>query len=356
LSRYAFLVRLFFQRLSPLTFAFVLLGVGSSIVSFACGSEAPNDAPPDDEPLAIDSGMLDVSAPPPDVSVADAVVDDAGVIDAGYMDVTSDARLDSASDACASGCGATCATKCAYLGACVTDADCQSGLRCGQQKQCVYPRSCADVPKNTPPGLVQLKPDAFTPVLGAYCANGWALVYSSVGDPAGKTTEFWDIRYADRLTRKGTADPNQNYYDGAIYKVATEYRDEMVDLKDSTFELLYATATSIDLNTMRFNNPKFVRGNADVFAGQFASGWASRDYDGDTYPPQSCALEYVGVTQHYSSCWSYNLGADAEQPYLDGGWGPHVASPVIVSVGAFGDGTVYSRVKRLTRWAAWGTP
>jgi hypothetical protein len=349
-------VRLSLQALSPLTIALVLLVVGSSVVSFACGSDASKDAPPDDGPSAIDSGTLDVSVPPPDVIVADAIVDDTGIIDAGYMDVVSDVRADGASDACASGCGATCATKCAYLGACSTDADCERGLRCGQQRQCVYARSCADVPKNTPPSLVQLKPDAFTPVFDAYCVNGWALVYSSVGDPAGKTTEFWDIRYADRFKRKGTADLNQNYYDGAIYKVATEYRDEMVDLMDSTFELLVATATSIDQNAMRFANPKLVRGNPSVFADQFASGWASRDFDGDTLPPKSCAIEYLGVTQHYSSCWSYNLGADAEQPYLDGGWGPHVSAPVIAMLGAATDGSAYSRVKRITRWAAWGMP
>jgi hypothetical protein len=88
-----------------------------------------------------------------------------------------------------------------------------------------------------------------------------------------------------------------------------------------------------------------------MYHAQFATGWASSDADRDIYT-SSCATLYAGVTQHYSNCWSYSLGADAENaPYEDGGWGPHVYAPsTLANLGLISDGTNYSRVRRILRW------
>jgi hypothetical protein len=59
------------------------------------------------------------------------------------------------------------------------------------------------------------------------------------------------------------------------------------------------------------------------------------------------------VTQHYANCWAYNLGADAEEPIADGTVGPHVHSGTLTAMGLHQDGSAYSRVRRITRFAKW---
>lgn len=88
---------------------------------------------------------------------------------------------------------------------------------------------------------------------------------------------------------------------------------------------LLATATSFDSNPasagfMKFSGATMVSGDTNIFNAQFASGFSAPDFDNDTHTA-NCAIDYSGVSQHYSVCWSYNLGSDADTPYYDGGVG-----------------------------------
>jgi hypothetical protein len=116
------------------------------------------------------------------------------------------------------------------------------------------------------------------------------------------------------------------------------------------------SATGFDQASMAFIAPSKVSGSDGVFVNQFASGWSSRDHDADTYV-ENCATRFGDVAQHYSACWSYNLGADAdgEPPFLDGGVGPHVNNGILAELGlaAQPDGGSYSRVGRIARFARW---
>ncbi len=191
--------------------------------------------------------------------------------------------------------------------------------------------------------------DPFT----AYCDmegtdGGWTMVYNSV--LAAGTAEFWDIAYADRFKRRGRPSLSRNYYDGSIYLLGRTYKDVFEDLHEKVVVGLVATTTGINTTTMRFNGPVRVSGSTNIYANQFASGWSAPDYDGDV-SAVNCATNYGRVTQHYSDCWSYNLGGDADANVYDSGVGPHVATGTLA--GFYSDGSAYTRVRRISRFAKW---
>ncbi|WP_437596197.1 fibrinogen-like YCDxxxxGGGW domain-containing protein [Sorangium sp. So ce590] len=234
------------------------------------------------------------------------------------------------------------------------DEDCDGVVNQG----CVYP-SCADVPPGLPSGVVLLDLDGPgpEPEFPAYCdlatdGGGWALVYNSVGSEAGATLPFWNIPYAERLGTRGAPDISQNFYRGSLYFIGREYRDEIEDIEGTVKEAMRATAEGIDSATMKLLRPAHVSGNADIYVAHFLSGWSSHDHDGDP-DPGNCALEFLNVTQHYAQCWEYNLGADADEPLDDGGWGPHLGAHIAERLGLAGDDTRFTRVRRISRWTRW---
>jgi hypothetical protein len=166
---------------------------------------------------------------------------------------------------------------------------------------------------------------------------------------------FWQFKYADRLKQLGTLAVDQNYYNGALYLIGKEYMDVFVDLQDKIAVAAVMTATSFNAATMQFTMPKLTVGNAQVFNGQFASGWSAEDLDGDAAPTANCATLYSKIAQHYSKCGAYNLGSDADDPPLDGGVGPHVTNAVLTALGLAlqTNGGVYSQVKRIARFTRW---
>ncbi|WP_437685999.1 fibrinogen-like YCDxxxxGGGW domain-containing protein [Sorangium sp. So ce176] len=234
------------------------------------------------------------------------------------------------------------------------DEDCDGVVN----KGCTYAR-CGDVPRGLPSDVYALDPDGPgpEPEFDAYCdlvtdGGGWALLYNSVGSEAGKTLPFWNIPYAERLGTRGEPAPGQNFYRGSLYLVGREYRDEIEDLEGTVEEVLRATAEGIDAETMRLLRPAHVAGSADIFVAHFMSGWSSRDHDGDP-SPGNCALLHQNVTQHYAQCWEYNLGSDADDPFNDGGWGPHLGTHIAERLALASDGTLHTRVRRISRWTRW---
>ncbi|RKH63172.1 fibrinogen-like YCDxxxxGGGW domain-containing protein [Corallococcus aberystwythensis] len=212
-------------------------------------------------------------------------------------------------------------------------------------------------------GVYFLKPDG-TQALTTYCdmetqGGGWAMVYNSV--LGTNTTDFWNIPYADRLGRRGRASLDSNFYDGSLYTYrktefvdSVRYMDVVEDLRGKTVILFTARIDGFNTSTMRFQGPQQIGdGSSAVYSRQFASGWASPDYDGDATPVVQCSANYANVTQHYDGCWVYNLGADAELPVEDGRVGPHLNSSVAVERGLVTDGTVHTRVRRITRFVRW---
>lgn len=190
--------------------------------------------------------------------------------------------------------------------------------------------------------------------------GGWAMVYNSV--LGINTMDFWFISYLQRLNRKGTPDINSNFYDGALYQTANaEYLDLITDLHDLTVVGLHASATGINPATMRFTQPQMLlpsnAGTLSIFQQQFAAGWSSVDFDGDDIDSKNCAAFYGGITQHYSDCWFYSLGADNDDAagggVTDGRVGPHVLFTTLSQLGLFSDGSFHSRVKRITRFVRW---
>jgi hypothetical protein len=229
----------------------------------------------------------------------------------------------------------------------------QRGTMADPAESCVELRLAAK-----PTGVYWLKNPGGGAAFEGYCdqdrnGGGWALVYRSVRT-AGSTTQFWAISYAQRLGVKGAPMPGANFYAGTLYRSGREYMDTITDLQDKTAIAFVATATGFDTGTMKFTSPALSEGNAEVYGSQFASGWASSDYDNDA-SPDNCATFYSDVTQHYGQCWQYNLGADAEMPYLDGGVGPHVYNVALTSLSlALESGGVdYSRVNAIERYARW---
>lgn len=221
---------------------------------------------------------------------------------------------------------------------------------------CVYNR-CSEIDPSAPSGLYTLDTNGGTTddAFVTYCdmetdGGGWALLYNSLGDADGGTTAFWQFPYVDRFDTAGTPSIAANFYAGRLYFLdAVTVRDEVEDLFGNVAEAFEATASSVNLNTMRFNDPVRTSGVQAIYDCHFAAGWSSSDFDGDTHSGQ-CSTTYSNVAQHYCACWNYNLGSDADAPLLDGGWGPHVATSVLSTMGLGGDATGYSRVSRITRW------
>ncbi|HUS64616.1 MAG TPA: fibrinogen-like YCDxxxxGGGW domain-containing protein [Kofleriaceae bacterium] len=202
-----------------------------------------------------------------------------------------------------------------------------------------------------------LHPDMEGAALKLYCeqergGGGWVLLYSSVLTE-GETTAFFQIAYADRFEVKGEPDPAANYYNGALYAFGTEYMDVIRDLADTTVVAARVDVEGFDEGTMAFVTPTLVAGNSSIFNSQFGAGWASADHDGDTNA-DNCSSIYCGIAQHYSSCWSYNLGCDAPATE-DAGLGPHVNDTVMTAMGLALQpaSNGYSRVKRIARFTRW---
>ena len=220
---------------------------------------------------------------------------------------------------------------------------------------------CAELRDDgAPSGVAWVRhPDGVSPAFQVYCdqevdGGGWAVLYNSVLREDGTTTAFWQFDYAARLGRMGTAAPDENYYHGALYLIGTEYIDVFTDLDGTSAIAARVSATGFDQASMAFIAPAQSEGSASVFNAQFAAGWSAKNHDGDTYA-QNCATMFSDVAQHYSSCWAYNLGSDADTPVLDGGVGPHVNNAVMTELGLVpqADGGTYSRVSRIARFTRW---
>lgn len=229
-------------------------------------------------------------------------------------------------------------------------------------------------------GVIDIDPDGDMPgaPFKVYCDQvnddgGWALVYNSVGDLMGKTTEFWNIPDSNKLDILG--DPpslTTNYYNGKLYLLGKDYRDDAVDLMNNEARgILRAKAASFDMTTMKFQTPQNTGSlSATVFAYHFEAGWSSPQTDGDP-EPYNCAVKFGNVTQHYRDCFRYSLGADFDQDvsagFIDGGWGPHITDQTIdeINTNAPGAGQkmlakqasnpagVCSRVNRISRFTRW---
>ena len=187
---------------------------------------------------------------------------------------------------------------------------------------------------------------------------GWAVLENSVRRDDGTTTPFWQFTYADRLGERGSLAPDQNYYNGALYLIGTEYMDVFVDLQDKTATAVRMTATGLDPETMTFTEPAFISGDNRVYSQQFAAGWAAQDYDNDRDVELNCATYYSNVAQHYGTCWYYSLGSDADidtPDFTDGGVGPHVLNDILTPLGLAlqPEGGRYSQVKRIARFTRW---
>jgi hypothetical protein len=248
----------------------------------------------------------------------------------------------------------------APMGAPGTDAAADSPKPLGSQQNPAF--GCGDLPKGKgKSGVFWVRhPDGKSPAFQVYCeqemgGGGWAMVLNSVGSDVGKTTEFWQIPYAERFTQRGTAAPGQNYYGPSLYMIGTTYMDVVVDLKGKVAVAAMMTTSGIDPESMHFNDPLFLAGNVNVYNMQFAMGWGAPDHDADAAPSTDCSATFSNVTQHYGACWYYNLGADAEQPYLDNGFGPHVEDAVLgtLGLGLQDNSAGHSRVSRIARFTRW---
>ena len=129
--------------------------------------------------------------------------------------------------------------------------------------------------------------------------------------------------------------------------------DVIEDLAGNVAVAFIAEATEFDNGSMTFEEPSLIEGNETIYNCQFAAGWSSIDHDGDTSGTGNCAINYSNVSQHYCACWSYNLGSDADSPLNDGDLGPHVNSARLSELELEGDGTTYSRVRRISRFVQW---
>ena len=201
-------------------------------------------------------------------------------------------------------------------------------------------------------GTYWIRPSGAAPRT-AYCdmetnGGGWTLVYNSV--LGVNVTEFWNISHWDRFGRRGHPRVESLFYDGSLYQYGRTYMDVIEDLRGKSVVAMVATTTGIDPYSMRFVSPLYVSGNPQIYASQFASGWAAPDFDSDFFTTGNCAISYSNVTQHYSSCWVYNLGSSTN---YDEGTGPHLGSVVAASMGLYSNGSAYTRVRRIARYVKW---
>jgi hypothetical protein len=166
------------------------------------------------------------------------------------------------------------------------------------------------------------------------------VVFNSVANEQGanakgdaNTLAFWQIPYQDRFKVKGIPALHFNYYNPTLYqsKGPATYVDVVEDLEGNVAMMMTASADGIDPKTMKMINPKFLEGQQEIYNRQFASGWSSHDYDGDTWS-SNCATDSGKITQHYGDCWYYSLGYGSDS---DNHWGPHKSS---------------TRVRRITRY------
>jgi Fibrinogen beta and gamma chains, C-terminal globular domain len=224
-------------------------------------------------------------------------------------------------------------------------------------------RTCAELRDAGMPSSVYWvrHPDGTSQPFQVYCeqllhGGGWAMVFNSVRREDGRTTEFWQFYYVDRLRERGVLAPDQNYYNGSLYLIGREYMDVFTDLQGTTAVAAEMTATGFDSDLMRFAEPMYVRGNMNVYGSQFADGWSARDQDFDSDGVDNCAAVYGNVAQHYRHCWWYNLGADEGLMALDNGVGPHVDDRALSSLGLArqpDDENGYSQVNRIARFTRW---
>jgi hypothetical protein len=292
----------------------------------------------DDPPLIADAFVVTDDAPAADAAVpTDAPVIDSPVVDGRVIDVLADAPVIDAP-----------VIDAPVIDACIIDA-------------AIDARSCAELrDAGMPSGVYWVRPTDTSERFQAYCeqgleGGGWAMLENSVRREDGTTTAFWQFGYADRLSERGTLAPDQNYYNGALYRIGGEYMDMFTDLQNKTAVAAVMSATGIDPVTMRFIAPTRISGDPRVYEFHFAAGWSAQDFDGDSSPTSNCAADYNNVAQHYRGCWFYNLGADVQSPRLDGGVGPHVFNEVLTPLGLAiqpngGGVSQVNRIARFTRW------
>ncbi len=194
-------------------------------------------------------------------------------------------------------------------------------------------------------------------VVEVYCeqeldGGGWALLYNSL--LGTNTLQFWRIPYGNRLERRGRPSINSNFYDGSLYEIAAtgDLMDVFEDRRGVERIAVRADMSAFDPVRMRIS-ATFVSGSMGVFNSQVNAGWSSFDRDDDTSPTTNCSTAYASVTQHYSACWSYNLGADANSPVSDSSVGPHVNSTTLAELSLDSDGSSHSRVRRISRFVRW---
>jgi hypothetical protein len=181
--------------------------------------------------------------------------------------------------------------------------------------------------------------------------GGWTLVYNSI--LGVNTTNFWNISYLERFGRRGRPSLDTLFYDGSLYRHGTSYMDVIEDLQGKSVVAMIAEADGIDPYSMRFIAPRYISGYWGIYSGHFAGGWSAPDFDGDQWTGGACATYYANVTQHYTACWQYNLGADADGSIDDGKVGPHLYSSTATSLGLSTDGSQYTRVRRISRFVRW---
>jgi hypothetical protein len=171
---------------------------------------------------------------------------------------------------------------------------------------------------------------------------------------------FWQIPYAARFQKKGVvSNATTNYYNPTLYShpqvfqpgKVTKFVDEIWDLENHRIVILVATATGVNKETMRMENPVFVSGSEKVFNAHFAGGWATYDRDEDLNA-ETCTyrgiMQYIGF-KDASGCSAIHL---AGWPYgNEDYWGPTLHPSEAIPEGEVfhGDSPVLSKINRYRR-------